>query len=148
MKTIINSPKAPAPYRPHTVRRCYPMACSTYLVVRSPIDQATGQLVSTSVEDETRQVMKNLSYILEAAGASFANVLKCSIFIKDMGRVCADPMRCMASTPPKPACQRNSGGSAACQGCQRGDQLHRSALMSPWPFLRQTLSIEPLLKTR
>ncbi|VXD18265.1 RidA family protein [Marinoscillum sp. 108] len=84
MKTIINSPKAPAPIGPYS--QAVLSNSVLYVSGQIPIDQATGQLVSTSIEDETRQVMKNLSYILEAAGATFANVLKCSIFIKDMGQ--------------------------------------------------------------
>ena len=84
MKTIINSPKAPAPIGPYS--QAVLSNGVLYVSGQIPIDQATGQLVSTSIEDETRQVMKNLSYILEAAGASFADVLKCSIFIKDMGQ--------------------------------------------------------------
>ena len=84
MKTIINSPKAPAPIGPYS--QAVLSNGVLYVSGQIPIDKATGQLVSTSIEDETRQVMKNLSYILEAAGASFANVLKCSIFIKDMGQ--------------------------------------------------------------
>lgn len=84
MKTIINSPKAPAPIGPYS--QAVLSNGVLYVSGQIPIDQTTGQLVSTSIEDETRQVMKNLSYILEAAGASFANVLKCSIFIKDMGQ--------------------------------------------------------------
>jgi len=84
MKTIINSPKAPAPIGPYS--QAVLSNGVLYVSGQIPIDQATGQLVSTSIEDETRQVMKNLGYILEAAGTSFANVLKCSIFIKDMGQ--------------------------------------------------------------
>lgn len=84
MKTIINSPKAPAPIGPYS--QAVLSNGVLYVSGQIPIDQATGQLVSTSIEDETRQVMKNLGYILEAAGATFANVLKCSIFIKDMGQ--------------------------------------------------------------
>ncbi len=84
MKTIINSPKAPAPIGPYS--QAVLSNGVLYVSGQIPINQATGQLVSTSIEDETRQVMKNLGYILEAAGASFANVLKCSIFIKDMGQ--------------------------------------------------------------
>ena len=38
-----------------------------------------------SIEEETNQVMLNLQHILTAAGYSFDNVVKCSIFVKDMG---------------------------------------------------------------
>ncbi len=84
MKTIINSPKAPAPIGPYS--QAVLSNGVLYVSGQIPIDQATGIVVSSSIEDETRQVMKNLGYILEEAGASFANVLKCSIFIKDMGQ--------------------------------------------------------------
>jgi 2-iminobutanoate/2-iminopropanoate deaminase len=42
-------------------------------------------LVNGSIEEETRQVMHNLSAILTAAGMTFANVAKSTIFIKNMG---------------------------------------------------------------
>lgn len=84
MKTIINSPKAPSPIGPYS--QAVLSNGVLYVSGQIPIDQATGIVVSSSIEDETRQVMKNLGYILEEAGASFANVLKCSIFIKDMGQ--------------------------------------------------------------
>jgi 2-iminobutanoate/2-iminopropanoate deaminase len=48
------------------------------------IDRKTGNLVSGSLADETRQVMKNLKAVLSAAGMDFTNVVKCSIFLKDM----------------------------------------------------------------
>jgi 2-iminobutanoate/2-iminopropanoate deaminase len=50
-----------------------------------PLDPATGQLVTGGIEAETRRVLDNLKAILTAGGASLGDVLKTTIFLKDMG---------------------------------------------------------------
>jgi 2-iminobutanoate/2-iminopropanoate deaminase len=82
MKTIINAPEAPAPVGPynHSV-----LAGNTlYVSGQIAINQAEGQLVIDNIEDETHQVMKNMGYILQAAGMTYENVVKCSVFVSDM----------------------------------------------------------------
>ncbi len=49
------------------------------------IQRSSGNIISTTIEAETEQVMINLKEILVAAGMDFTNVVKCSIFLKDMG---------------------------------------------------------------
>jgi 2-iminobutanoate/2-iminopropanoate deaminase len=49
-----------------------------------PLDPATMTLVAGSTGDQTKQVMNNLKAILEAAGSNFANVLKTTVFLRDM----------------------------------------------------------------
>lgn len=49
-----------------------------------PIDPATGQLAQGSVADLTKQVMSNLTNILETAGSSLVHVVKTTIYLKDM----------------------------------------------------------------
>ena len=83
MKKIVESPLAPAPIGPYS--QAVVANGVVYISGQIPIDQATGNLVTGSIEEETEQVMKNLGYILEAAGSGFDKVLKCSIFIKNMG---------------------------------------------------------------
>lgn len=83
MKEIINSPKAPAPIGPYS--QAIKSGNTLYVSGQIPLDESTGNLVEGSIEEETDQVMKNLSYILEEAGLTFKNVLKCSIFVSDMG---------------------------------------------------------------
>lgn len=80
---IINSPKAPAPIGPYS--QAVKSGNTLYVSGQIPIDQSTGNLIESSIEEETEQVMKNLGYILEEAGLTFENVLKCSIFVSDMG---------------------------------------------------------------
>ena len=48
------------------------------------INPATNELISGNIEEETKQVMKNLAAVLDAAGMRFSDVVKCSIFISDM----------------------------------------------------------------
>lgn len=49
-----------------------------------PIDPATGNFVSDVVGEQTEQVLKNLSEVLAAAGASLENVVKTTVFLSDM----------------------------------------------------------------
>ena len=49
-----------------------------------PIDPAAGAVVATTIEGQTRQCIANLSNVLEKAGASLSNVVKTTVFIKDM----------------------------------------------------------------
>ena len=49
-----------------------------------PIDPATGQFVEGGVREQTAQVLRNLSEVLEAAGTSLARVVKTTVFLADM----------------------------------------------------------------
>lgn len=49
-----------------------------------PLDPKTGELIKGSIEDETRQVLKNLQAVVEAAGASLKDVVKTTIFLRSM----------------------------------------------------------------
>ena len=82
-KRIINSIQAPSPVGPYNQAV---MAGNTlYVSGQIAIDQSSGELRMEDIETETHQVMKNLSYILHEAGMTFENVVKCSVFVKDMG---------------------------------------------------------------
>ncbi len=81
MKKIINTTDAPAAIGPYSQAN---MANGVlYISGQIPVDPATGNLVE-GVENETHQVMKNLEAVLKAAGLSFKNVVKASIFLKNM----------------------------------------------------------------
>ncbi|MEC4116340.1 RidA family protein [Myroides phaeus] len=82
MKKIINSDKAPAPIGPynHSVM----VGDLLFISGQIPFNQATETLVTTGIEDEAKQVMANLEAILEAAGLTFENVVKSTIFLTDM----------------------------------------------------------------
>lgn len=82
MKQIINSDKAPSPVGPYN--QSVLAGNTLYISGQIAIDQSTGKLILDNIEDETHQVMKNLNYVLAAAGMTFENVVKCSVFVKDM----------------------------------------------------------------
>jgi 2-iminobutanoate/2-iminopropanoate deaminase len=50
-----------------------------------PVDPTTGQLVDESIEASTDQVMKNILALVTEAGMTVDNIVKCSIFLKDLG---------------------------------------------------------------
>lgn len=74
---------APAPIGPYNqaVRVGDFVFCSGQI----PLDPATGEVVAGDVAAQTRRVMKNIEAVLEAASATFANVVKTTIFLVDMG---------------------------------------------------------------
>lgn len=82
MKTIIYSPLAPAPVGPYS--QAIMVGNTLYVSGQIAIHQAESKLIIDNIEDETHQVMKNLYHILSAAGMDFTNVVKCSVFVKDM----------------------------------------------------------------
>ena len=49
-----------------------------------PIDPSTGNVEASTIEEQTEQVCKNLSSVLEAAGTSLSNVVKTTCFLSDM----------------------------------------------------------------
>lgn len=83
MKTAVNSEKAPAPIGPYS--QAIKANNALYVSGQIPINRETGELISGSIEAETAQVMTNLQFILSEAGLTFDHVVKCSIFISDMG---------------------------------------------------------------
>lgn len=82
MKKIIETPNAPAPIGPYS--QAVVFDDTLYSSGQIAIDPKTGELVSGDIKKETEQVMNNIAAVLAAAGMDFQNVLKTSIFIKDM----------------------------------------------------------------
>ena len=81
-KQIINTPLAPAPIGPYS--QAILNRDMLYTSGQIAIDPDTSSLIQGTVQDETVQVMENLKAVLHAAGMTFENVLKTSIFIADM----------------------------------------------------------------
>lgn len=48
------------------------------------INPSTGELITGTIEEETRLVLNNLKAVLEAAGSSFDKVIKCTVFLQSM----------------------------------------------------------------
>jgi 2-iminobutanoate/2-iminopropanoate deaminase len=83
MKKIIQTNQAPAPVGPYNQAIIH--NGTLYVSGQIAIDPSTGTLVTSDIEAETHQVMKNLKAILTEAGVTFEAVLKCSVFVSDMG---------------------------------------------------------------
>lgn len=81
-KRIINTEEAPAPIGPYNQA----VLCDNTLYISGqiPMNAATGELISGDIQKETDQCMLNLKAILNAADMSFQNVVKSSIFLKEM----------------------------------------------------------------
>ncbi|MDC6366890.1 MULTISPECIES: RidA family protein [Flavobacteriaceae] len=84
MKEIINTPKAPAPIGPYN--QAVLIKDTLYISGQIPIDPSTGSLVEGDIKKEAQQSMENLKAILEEAQMTFENVVKTSIFLKDMNQ--------------------------------------------------------------
>ena len=82
MKETISTENAPGAIGPYSqaVKTGNMVFCSGQI----PIDPATGEFVSSDVAEQTRQVLKNLSAVLEAAGINLNNVVKTTVFLADM----------------------------------------------------------------
>lgn len=81
-KKIIMSTDAPAPIGPYSQA----VKAGDWLFASGQIalEPSTGKLIESGVEDETRQVMKNIEAVLKAAGMGFEHVVKTSIFLSSM----------------------------------------------------------------
>lgn len=83
MKEIIYTSNAPEPIGPYS--QAVKFNDLVYVSGQIALNPSTGELNNASLETETRQVLANMKAILEAANTNFANVIKCSIFLTDMG---------------------------------------------------------------
>ena len=82
MKKIIFTENAPAPIGPYN--QAVLKGNTLYASGQIAINPKTGELVTATIEAETQQVMENMKEVLEAAGMTFENVVKTTIFIMDM----------------------------------------------------------------
>ena len=82
MKEIISTPTAPAAVGPYSqaVKTGGFIWCSGQIA----LDPESGVLVSNEIKSQTEQVMKNISAILAASGATFEDVVKTSCFLADI----------------------------------------------------------------
>ncbi len=82
MKQIISTDNAPQAIGPYSQAV---MANDTlYVSGQIPVIPATGIIISDNVEEQTRQVMENVKAVVEAAGMTLDNVVKTTVFIKNM----------------------------------------------------------------
>ena len=81
-KEIVFSKNAPAPIGPYS--QAVKVGNVLYVSGQIALDADTGDLINENITEETHAVMKNLDAILAAAQFSFNDVVKCTIFIRNM----------------------------------------------------------------
>ncbi|CAN5166045.1 RidA family protein [soil metagenome] len=79
---IINSNNAPAPIGPYS--QAIFANNTLYVSGQIALDPSSGHLKTQNITEETNQIMANLESILMAANMTFSNVVKCTIFVKDL----------------------------------------------------------------
>ena len=83
MMKVTNTDKAPAAIGPYS--QAIEVNGFLFASGQVPIDPAVGDVVATTIVDQTEQVMKNIGAILEADGLTYTDVVKTTCFLADMG---------------------------------------------------------------
>jgi 2-iminobutanoate/2-iminopropanoate deaminase len=81
-KHVVQTDKAPKAIGPYSQAIIYNGIA--YVSGQIPLDPATGQVVEGGIAEQTERVMRNLQGVLEAAGSSWKQVLKTTVFLTDM----------------------------------------------------------------
>lgn len=81
-KKVIYSPNAPEPIGPYS--QAVQAGGMLFVSGQIAIQRSSGNMITNSIEEETEQVMLNIAEVLRAAGMDFSNVVKSTIFLKDM----------------------------------------------------------------
>lgn len=81
-KLIVHTHKAPQAIGPYS--QAVRIGDIVFVSGQIPLDSESGQMISSTIEEETHQVMINLRSILEEAGMDLSNVVKTTIFLKTM----------------------------------------------------------------
>ena len=82
MKEIISTDNAPGAIGPYS--QAIKAGNMVFVSGQIPIDPATGEFVAGDIPEQTSQVLRNLSAILDAAGCSLNDVVKTTVFLADM----------------------------------------------------------------
>jgi 2-iminobutanoate/2-iminopropanoate deaminase len=81
-KVIISTEKAPAAIGPYS--QAIKVGNMLFTSGQIPLNPVTGELVTSDIKNATKQCLENLKAIFEEAGTSFSNVIKTTVFLKDM----------------------------------------------------------------
>ena len=87
LKDAVSTDRAPAAIGPYS--QAIRSGHLLFLSGQSPLDPATGAIVSGGISEQTERVLQNLGAILQAAGASFDRVVKTTVYLADMSEFAA-----------------------------------------------------------
>ena len=82
MKKVIQIPNAPAPIGPYS--QAILSGSTLYVSGQIPMCPIEAELKCSNIQEATNQVLQNIKVLLETAGFSLEDVVKCSIFLKNM----------------------------------------------------------------
>jgi 2-iminobutanoate/2-iminopropanoate deaminase len=82
MRKTITTPNAPQAIGPYS--QAIQHGDFLFVSGQIAIDPSTGDVVTGDIEAQTDRILKNITAIIEAAGMSLQNVVKCTCFLKDM----------------------------------------------------------------
>jgi 2-iminobutanoate/2-iminopropanoate deaminase len=83
-KEVIYSANAPEPIGPYS--QAIKVGSMLFASGQIAIQKSTGKIIIGNITEETNQVLTNLGEVLASAGMDFSNVVKCTIFLKDMNQ--------------------------------------------------------------
>ncbi len=81
-QTEIRTDAAPAPVGPYS--QAIQLGDLIFVSGQIPLDPKTGEIVSGEIEEQTRQVLRNLKAVLEAADSDLSRVVKATVYLTDM----------------------------------------------------------------
>jgi 2-iminobutanoate/2-iminopropanoate deaminase len=102
MRNAVTTDKAPRPIGPYS--QAIVEGDLLFLAGQGPIDPATGETNLGDIASQTRRTLDNVKAILEAAGSSLDKVIRCNVYLKDIGDFAAmNAVYGQAFTAPYPA---------------------------------------------
>jgi 2-iminobutanoate/2-iminopropanoate deaminase len=102
VRQAVSTPSAPKAIGPYS--QAVRAGSLLFVSGQIPIDPATGEIVQGDIAAQTRRVFQNLGAILQAAGASFDNVVRTTVYVADMNDFAAmNEVYGTYFTPPAPA---------------------------------------------
>ncbi len=124
MKKITYTDKAPAPIGPYS--QAVEAGGIIFISGQVAIDPALGDLKpGQTPAEETKQVLENLKAIIEAAGCNMSQVVKCTIFLDDMGKFAEVNAVYSSYFPEHPPARE----TVAVVGLPKGAQVEISAVV-------------------
>lgn len=87
MKQAVSIPGAPAPIGPYS--QAILKNDTLYVSGQIPLNAFTGELEIATIEEATHRILKNIELLLQEVGMTLENVVKCSIFVTDLGQFSA-----------------------------------------------------------
>ncbi|MCC6700808.1 MAG: RidA family protein [Fluviicola sp.] len=87
MKKAISIPGAPAPIGPYS--QAIVKGDTVYVSGQIPLNAFTGELEVASIEDATHRILKNIELLLKENEMTLEHIVKCSIFMTDLGQFAA-----------------------------------------------------------